>query len=141
MSRSEGPVSNAKPSASSRPILPPGWSFFSKTSTSKPFAASRIAAASEPIPAPTTAIRFARAASRTPAFLSEVYSVYGADANRGSPTNRMQHYTRTRGPRHGGRRGGGGGDGAVMNTTRVRSRHHSNGTPGLAQIIVELTAG
>ena len=35
----------------------PTWAFFSKTSTSKPMAASRIAAARPPIPAPTTATR------------------------------------------------------------------------------------
>src|ERR687893_814391 len=59
------------PLSSSRPIRPPSWSFFSKTSTSKPIAPRRIAAAREPIPAPTTATRFAR----TPAF-PQGYSEY-----------------------------------------------------------------
>src|SRR5687768_18610725 len=38
-------------------MRPPTLAFFSKTSTSKPMAASRIAAARPPIPAPTTATR------------------------------------------------------------------------------------
>jgi len=53
-----GPVSKVKPPPRSRPRRPPGWSFFSNTSTAKPLARSRIAAASPPIPAPTTATRF-----------------------------------------------------------------------------------
>ena len=58
--------------ASSLPIRPPTWAFFSKTSTSKPLAASRIAAARPPIPAPITVTRFfglADSAARASTFL------------------------------------------------------------------------
>src|ERR687894_17174 len=70
--RRDGPVSKEKPAASSLPTRPPTLAFFSKTSTSKPMAASRIAAASPPIPAPTTATRLfglADDAARDPTFL------------------------------------------------------------------------
>src|SRR5215210_2328283 len=72
MRRSDGPVSKEKPSASSLPTRPPTLAFFSKTSTSKPVAASRIAAARPPIPAPTTATRLfglVDDAARAPTFL------------------------------------------------------------------------
>src|SRR5215208_3185566 len=56
----------------SLPPRPPTRAFFSKTSTSKPMAASRIAAARPPIPAPTIATRLfglADDAARVPTFL------------------------------------------------------------------------
>ena len=52
---SEGPASHTKPSRSTRAHFPPGAASRSKTVTSCPVAASSIAAASPPTPAPTTA--------------------------------------------------------------------------------------
>ena len=63
MVSSDGPASQAKPSRVTRAHLPPGAGPASNTRTRWPSAASRIAAASPPTPAPTTAILIPGSAS------------------------------------------------------------------------------